>query len=165
MNKCKFKKFRGRKWVLLIAYFSIFINIFISIDRVIEFSGAFIDHRISVPAALHHRVVGRRNITSALRFNSVVVSLSAPRFHNSVVVSLSAPRFHSVVVSLSAPRFNSVVVSAPRFHSVVVLSPLVPRFDRVVASPSAPRFDSIVVSAAYLCVYLGFLCLFVVLKY
>ena len=142
--------------------FFYFINIFISIDRVIEFSGAFIDHRISVPAALHHRVVGRRNITSALRFNSVVVSLSAPRFH-SVVVSLSAPRFHSVVVS--APRFYSVVVSAPRFHSVVVLSPLVPRFDRVVASPSAPRFDSIVVSAAYLCVYLGFLCLFVVLKY
>ena len=124
--------------MLLIAYFSIFINIFISIDRVIEFSGAFIDHLISVPAALHHRVVGRRNITSALRFNSVVVS---------------------------APRFYSVVVSAPRFHSVVVLSPLVPRFDRVVASPSAPRFDSIVVSAAYLCVYLGFLCVFVVLKY
>ena len=158
--------------MLLIAYFSIFINIFISIDRVIEFSGAYIDHRISVPAALHHRVVGRRNITSALRFNSVVVSLSAPRFNSvvvsaprfhSVVVSLSAPRFHSVVVS--APRFYSVVVSAPRFHSVVVLSPLVPRFDRVVASPSAPRFDSVVVSAAYLCVYLGFLCLFVVLKY
>jgi len=158
--------------VLLIAYFSIFINIFISIDRVIEFSGAYIDHRISVPAALHHRVVGRRNITSALRFNSVVVSLSAPHFH-SVVVSLSAPRFHSIVVSaprvhsvvVSASRFRSVVVSAPRFHSVVVLSPLVPRFDRVVASPSAPRFDSVVVSAAYLCVYLGFLCLFVVLKY
>ncbi len=131
--------------MLLIAYFfSIFINIFISIDRVIEFSGAFIDHRISVPAALHHRVMGRRNITSALRFNSVVVSLSALRFH-SVVVSLSALRFHSVVVSLSAPRFHSVVVSlsAPRFINSVVVS--APRFNSVVVSLSAPRFNSVVV--------------------